>query len=292
MLIGKKSYWPYLAIAPAAFLLSLVFGLPVMQVLRTSISNTDNAGDVIGFNNFENYSKLFNDPMLSVISINTFIWTLGVLIPATIISLFIAILLDMNLPGRAIMRVIVFIPWAISFVFVSIIWRYSFDQVFGPLNSLFGLLLDKPVEVAWLATPSLAMISVIWVGITLTIPFTTLVLLAGLQSIPQEIVEAGWCDGASGSKLFYKIKFPFLKPVLVVATLVNLLAIFNSFPIIWTMTGGGPANSTDTFPTYLYRIAFTDYDFGKAGALSFLGLVVLVSMSIVYVKKSGTQETF
>jgi multiple sugar transport system permease protein len=292
MLAGQKYYWPYLAIAPAAFLLALVFGVPVFQVLLTSFSKTNNAGDVEGFNNFENYTKLFADPMLSVISVNTVVWTLGVLVPATIFSLFIAILLDMNLPGKTVMRIIVFIPWAISFVFVSIIWRYSFDQVFGPLNSLFVIILNRPVEVAWLATPSLAMLSVIWVGITLTIPFTTLVLLAGLQSIPQEIIEAGWCDGASGTKLFHKIKFPFLKPVLVVATLVNLLAIFNSFPIIWTMTGGGPANSTDTFPTYLYRIAFTDYDFGKAGALSFIGLIVLVSISIFYVKKSGTQETF
>jgi multiple sugar transport system permease protein len=103
-------------------------------------------------------------------------------------------------------------------------------------------------------------------------------------------LEAGTCDGANGIKMFFYIKLPILKPVLNVVTLVNLLAIFNSFPIIWTMTGGGPDHETDTFPTYLYQIAFGDYDFGKAGALSVIGLLILSGMSFLYLRKSSVSE--
>jgi ABC-type sugar transport system permease subunit len=291
-LMGKKTYWPYLAIAPSVILLLSTLGFPIIQVLLTSVSKTSSSGEITAFNGLRNFRRLFSDPELPSVGLHTLIWTAGILIPATLISILISVLLDMKLPARVVIRIVVFAPWAISFVFLSIIWRYTFDQTFGPMNALLTYLIGHAVQIPWLAVPNLAMLSVIWVGITLTVPFTSLVLLAGLQSIPPEVVEAGKCDGAGGLKLFVMIKFPFLQPVLAVATLVNLLAIFNSFPIIWTMTAGGPANATDTFPTFLYRIAFTDYDFGKAAALSVVGLFILSILSIFYVRKSGAKDVF
>lgn len=286
----NKNRWPLMAIAPASLFLFFIFVIPVFQVIRTSFSRTTNSGEAGSFVGLHNFIKLFSDPIFIPNIYNTFIWTLGVLIPATAISIVIALLLDLKLPGNLLYRAVVFLPWAICFVFVAIIWRYIFDQVFGPLNSLLTFITHKDIETAWLGMPSLAMLSIIWVGITLTVPFTTLVLLAGLQSIPNEVLEAGTCDGASSVKMFFYIKLPILQPVLTVVTLVNLLAIFNSFPIIWTMTGGGPDHATDTFPTYLYQIAFSDYDFGKAGALSVIGLLLLSGLSFLYLRKSSISE--
>jgi multiple sugar transport system permease protein len=288
-LVNKKR-WPLTAVAPASLFLAFIFAIPVFQVIRTSLSKTNGLGEPEEFSGFDNFTKLFSDPIFLPNMINTFVWTLGVLIPATVLSIAVALLLDLKLPGNLLYRAVVFMPWAICFVFIAIIWQYIYDQLFGPLNSLFALIMNKDIETAWLGTPSLAMPSIIWVGITLTIPFTTLVLLAGLQSIPSEVLEAGTCDGANGIKMFFYIKLPILKPVLNVVTLVNLLAIFNSFPIIWTMTGGGPDHETDTFPTYLYQIAFGDYDFGKAGALSVIGLLILSGMSFLYLRKSSVSE--
>lgn len=286
----NKNRWPLMAIAPASLFLVIIFAFPVFHVIRTSLSKTSQSGEAGSFIALQNFIRLFNDPIFLPNMFNTFIWTLGVLVPSTAISIAIALLLDLKLPGNILYRAVVFLPWAICFVFVAIIWRYIFDQLFGPLNSFLGLFTNREIETAWLGTPSLALPAIIWVGITLTVPFTTLVLLAGLQSIPNEVLEAGICDGADSFRMFFFIKLPILQPVLTVVTLVNLLAIFNSFPIIWTMTGGGPDHATDTFPTYLYQIAFSDYDFGKAGALSVIGLLLLSGLSFFYLRKSPIRE--
>jgi ABC-type sugar transport system permease subunit len=286
----RRWYTPYLAIAPALVVFLLVMGVPVVQITRMAFSDVDISGAPQGFAGIENFRNLFGDPIFVKSSINTLIWTAGVLIPATVISLALALALNVKFRGRAVARAIVFVPWAISFVFVAVIWRLVLDRYFGHLNGLLSLLTGSQVKVAWLASPGLAMLSVIWVGITLTIPFTTIVLLSGLQAIPEDVKEAARMDGAGAVGVFRYVTLPLLRPVLAVATLVNLLFIFNSFPIIWTMTGGGPANGTDTYATYLYRIAFSDLDFGKASALSLVGFVFLIAISVAYVRRTAGEE--
>jgi ABC-type sugar transport system permease subunit len=286
----RGRYAPYVAIAPAAAVLALVMVVPVVQIFRLAFSEVGATGLPGGFNGLDNFHRLFADPTFVKVSINTLVWTAGVLIPATVISMALALGLNAKFRGRAVARSIVFLPWAISFVFVAIIWRLVLDRYFGHLNAALSTITGTTIDTAWLSTPKLAMLSVIWVGITLTIPFTTIVLLSGLQAIPAELMEAARIDGAGGIKTFRYVTLPLLQPVIAVASLVNLLFIFNSFPIIWTMTGGGPANSTDTFATYLYRIAFSDLDFGKASALSVVGFVFLITISVVYVRTATREE--
>jgi multiple sugar transport system permease protein len=279
----------YLAITPAAILLLAVMGIPLLQVVTMAFSRTTRSGDPVAFDGIANFQRLLADPLLGRVVVQTGIWTLGILVPATILSLAIAIVLNRRFPGRFLARALVFAPWAVSFVFVSIVWRLIFDRYFGHLNELLSTITGSTVAVAWLGQPATAMPSVIWVGITLTIPFTTIVLLAGLQSIPGELLEAASIDGAGAWSRFRHVTLPLLQPVLAVATLVNLLYIFNSFPIIWTMTGGGPINATETFATYLYKIAFTDLDFGKSAALSLSGVALLLVISFLYVRRTADE---
>lgn len=284
----RSWYTPYVAIAPAAAIMLLVMGAPIVQIVRMAFSKVSVSGAPQGFDGLANFTRLFADPLFVKVCVNSVVWTVGVLVPATVISMALALALNTRFRGRTVARSIVFIPWAISFVFIAIIWRLVLDRYFGHFNALLSALTGSSVEIGWLSSPGLAMLSVIWVGITLTIPFTTIVLLSGLQAIPDELREAARMDGAGTGQVFRHVTLPLLRPVLAVASLVNLIFIFNSFPIIWTMTGGGPANGTDTFATYLYRIAFSDLDFGKASALSLLGFVVLIGISVVYVRKNAS----
>lgn len=282
----RSRYAPYVAIAPAALVILLVMGVPGVQIFRLAFSYVGPTGVPGGLSGIDNFRRLFADPQFLDVSINTLVWTIGVLLPATAISMALALRLNSPFRGRSVARAIVFLPWATCFVFVAIIWRLVLDRFFGHLNAFLSMVTGTTIDAAWLGRPDLAMLSVIWVGITLTIPFTTIVLLSGLQSIPHELIEAARIDGAGGIGTFRFVTLPLLQPVIAVATLVNLLFIFNSFPIIWTMTGGGPANSTDTVATYLYRIAFSDLDFGKASALSLLSFVFLMVVSVVYVRRT------
>jgi len=217
----------------------------------------------------------------------TLVWTVTMLLLATPISVALALVLNREFRGRILARAIVFAPWAVSFVFTAVVWRYIFDPYYGHMNSVARFFFGSGFHASWLGSPSTAMACVIWVGVTLTIPFTTIVTLAGLQSIPHELLEAAKIDGAGPWQSFLHVILPLLQPVLTVATLVNLIYIFNSFPIIWTMTEGGPVNYTDTLVTFLYKRAFRGLDFGVAAAISVIGFVILTLVSLFYVRATA-----
>ena len=146
-----------------------------------------------------------------------------------------------------------------------------------------------PVEVGrldWLANPSLSFPLMIWIGIWASIPPTTLIILAGLQSLDRNLQEAGALDGARGIRAWFDITLPMLRPVLAVSILLNVVFVFNSFPVIWGLTEGGPAGRTDTLVTYLYKLGFKLYDMGGAAAVSVIMFLVLLVFALVYTRIS------
>ena len=287
----KDLLFAYICLLPSIALLVGIIIIPVINIFVMSVSKTDTVGRVETFIGFENFIRIFQDPVFPQIIKQTIVWTVFILLIATPISIGLAMVINKRFPGRKIARVIIFAPWAVSFVFMSVIWRLILDPYYGYMNPLLSAISGRAIHISWLAFPSTAMASVIWVGISLTIPFTTIVTLAGLQSISEELIEAAKIDGATGVNLFRFIILPLLKPVLTVGTLVNLIYIFNSFPIIWTMTEGGPVNYTDTFVTFLYKKTFRSLDFGGGAALSVIGFLVLMVFSIIYVR-STAEEIF
>lgn len=290
---AKRSdqFFAYVCLLPSALLLLGVMVFPVANVFLMAVSKTDPAGSIIGFDGWGNFRDLLDDPAFPRIIRQTLIWTAFMLAIATPISVGLAIVVQRPFPGRTLARGVIFAPWAVSFVFVSVVWRFILDPYYGHLNPLLSFITRHSVDVPWLGRPATAMASVIWVGISLTIPFTTIVTLSGLQSISPEYIEAAKIDGASSVQSFRFVTLPLLRPVLAVATLVNLIYIFNSFPIIWTMTEGGPVNYTDTLVTYLYKRTFRGLDFGEGAALSVIGFVFLLVSSLLYVR-STAREVF
>jgi multiple sugar transport system permease protein len=287
--LGSDRLFAYTCLLPGALLMVGIVGLPMINVFIMSVSHTNPAGALTGFAGLANFRRLLADPVFPQIMRQTLVWTVSMVVIATPVSIGLALVLDQRFPGRPLARALIFAPWAVSFVFVAVVWRYIFDPYYGHLNLLLSAITGGDIHIPWLGRPDTAMDSVVWVGITLTIPFTTIVTLAGLQSISHEIIEAGRIDGASGLQVFRHITLPLLQPVLTIATLVNVIYIFNSFPIIWTMTEGGPANYTDTFVTFLYKRTFRSEDFGGGAALSVIGFVILMIFSLLYVRATARE---
>jgi multiple sugar transport system permease protein len=276
--------------APALLLIGAVLFVPVVRTLIGAFQSYDQLGRVSGWAGFANWRAMLDDPVVPDIAKQTLIWTLAITLIATPISVGLAMILNSRFPGRFLARAIVFAPWAVSFVFVAIVWRFIFDPFYGFFNDALRIVGIDATGKPWLGKPHSAFIAVIWVGSQMTIPFTTIVTLAGLQSIPGDVVEAARVDGASGWRVFRDIILPLLKPILTVATLVNVIYIFNSFPIIWVMTGGGPINSTDTVVTYLYKVAFQNNQYGEGAVLSAMCFLVLMLFSVLYVRVAAREE--
>jgi multiple sugar transport system permease protein len=201
-----------------------------------------------------------------------------------LISVPVALVLNQDFYGRGVARTIVMLPWSVSLTMTAVVWRWAFNDDYGMVNvTLHRLgLINGPIH--WLATPELAFPVEIGVGILVSIPFTVTILLGGLSSVPGDIYEAARIDGASAWQQFRKLTLPLLKPFVNMAILLNVIYVFNSFPIIWVMTQGGPDESTHILVTYLYEIGFRLGRPGQAAAVSLIMLAMLFVFSMLYLR--------
>ena len=273
---------PYLLILPSLVLAFWIIGYPVYDVANTSLHVVNRFGQVKDFAGLANFRSLFADPLFLPCLWRTLVWTLTVVGGTVLLSVPIAMILNDDFYGRGLARIIIMLPWAVSLTMSAIVWRWTLNGQFGMLNAtLFELgLLHTPVE--WLASAETAFPAEIAVGIVVSIPFTTTVLLGGLSSLPEDIYEAARIDGATGRQRFWHLTLPLLRPFINIAIVLNIIYVFNSFPIIWVMTQGDPANSTDILVTWLYKLAFRYGRLDVAGALSLVMFLILLAFTIAY----------
>jgi multiple sugar transport system permease protein len=187
-------------------------------------------------------------------------------------------------------RWVVIIPWAASVVMTSTIFKWILDPYSGVLNRLFvdlGLI-TEPRD--WLGNPAEAMIWLMVVAVFVSIPFTAFVILAGLSTIPSDIMEAAKVDGATALKGYREITFPLLRPALLVAAVINLINVFNSFPIIWIMTQGGPGYMTDTTTTLAYKISFRDQNIGASASMASINFLIIFIFILLFLRVSKWRE--
>lgn len=281
---------PILMILPSLILAILVIGYPVVDLAFTSMQEVSRFGQLRGFIGFANYAEVFSDPLFYSSLWRTLIWTVAVVGGTLVISLPIAIILNDDFYGRGLARVIIMLPWAISLTMTAVVWRWALNGRSGLLNAtLMDLhIIVEPIE--WLATAPLAFTIEILIGILVSIPFTTTIFLGGLTSLPQDSYEAAVVDGASPWDQFVYITLPLMKPFINIAIILNVIYVFNSLPIIWVMTEGGPANGTDILVTYLYKLAFRFGQLGKASAISLIMFGALFAFTVAYVVIVMRQE--
>jgi multiple sugar transport system permease protein len=277
-------------IFPALAMIAVFVVWPAFEMIRTSFQDIDPTGLSKGWAGLENYRTLFENPDLKPVLIRTLFWVIGIVFFTIIISLPVAQLLNANFPGRKMVRWVVIIPWAASVVMTSTIFKWILDPYSGVLNRLFvdlGLIAE-PRD--WLGNPTEAMIWLMVVAVFVSIPFTAFVLLAGLSTIPSDIMEAAKVDGATALKGYREITFPLLRPALLVAAVINLINVFNSFPIIWIMTQGGPGYMTDTTTTLAYKISFRDQNIGASASMASINFLIIFIFILLFLRVSKWRE--
>lgn len=271
-----------LYLSPALVLVALAVGYPIVHIFEMAFGNVNSFGVIMGFSGTGNFTGLWQSGFPEVIR-NTVIWTVGILTPTILVSLAMAYSLSLPIRLQPLFRTISIVPWAIPLTIVAIWGGMAFNSLYGQVDTLLIDLHLISHRIGWLATAKTSLPVMMLIGTWVSVPFTTLTLLGGIQAIPRDILEASVIDGALGFARFYRIVLPLITNSLQLVVLINLAYIFNSFPIIWVMTQGGPAQSSATVTTFVYQLAFTDGQFGFAGAAALLAFVVLIVLALGYV---------
>ena len=277
-----KQAEPYLWMLPSILLMAVMIVIPIVTVFRLSLSEISRANIVKGFNNFENFKEVLSSPTFWHTLQNTLVWTVVVVGFSTLIGFVLALVLNQNFRGRKFVRAVVVFPWATSLIIQSVIWKYIISADYGSLNVILKKLGLIDSFVNWTNSAAAFFAWECWVGIFVTIPFVTFCVLSGLQSIDTSYYEAAEMDGATFWHRLFKITLPLVRPSLTVSTVLNIIYVFNSFPIIWTISKGDPADQTHTLVTYLYKLSFTNQKVGEAAAVSVVGFVILAACASVY----------
>jgi ABC-type sugar transport system permease subunit len=239
-----------------------------------------------------NYRRLFEQEALVIVVLNTLAWVTVVVAVTLVISLGIAQLLNESFPGRRIVRWAVIVPWAASLIVTSKLFVWIYDYYFGALNHLLTSLRIGARPVDWLGDDATIMGAMIAVGVFVSLPFTTYVFLAGLATIPDDVYEAARLDGASPWRAYWSVTLPLLGPALLVAAVLNLIYVFNSFPIVWTLNDRNPGFAHDTMVTFMYKIAFKSAlrDVGLAAALGVVNVGLILLAVLLYLRTVRWQD--
>ena len=264
-------------VVPALALLSVITLYPILYVIYLSTHRKLLIFHISRFIGFENYQFLLRDDRFWNALKNTLYFT-GVSVSLELLlGLCFAILLNRTFRGKGLARAVILIPWAIPTVVSARMWEWMYNTDFGILNYVLG------VKINWLGSPFWALNAAILMDVWKTTPFVAILLIAGLQIIPGEVYRAARVDGAGNWQIFRKIMLPLLKPAVLIVLLFRTLDAFRVFDAIYVLTGGGPANTTETLSVYAYKVLFQTLQFGYGSTLSVVVFLCVGVMSIVYV---------
>ena len=275
-----QTYIAYALIAPAAIYIILIVAWPLLETIRLSFTNSSLAGeDYVGL---ENYQKMFSSKKFNGIVTRTFVWMFFSVSLKLIIGLIGAVLLNANLKGRSIFRVLVMPPWVVPIANGMLGWLWLYNGYFGIIAGV-GMrtgILDGPF--GFLAYKQSAFISTIIADVWVGTPMVTVFFLAAMQGVPRDLYEAAYCDGASRWDRFFKITLPQITPVIITMSLLSAIWTFNSFEIIWILTEGGPRGSTTTLIIDTYKQALGNYKFGRGAARAVVVMILLMLFAGFY----------
>jgi multiple sugar transport system permease protein len=273
--------FPYLLIAPSVLCLSGILLYPILKGVLLSFYAVKFA-EAAPFVGLANYRRLFHDPAFWRMLQLTLTYTFFSVIGTFGLALAIALLLNKTFRGRTAVRAILTLPWAIPEVAAVLVWTWMFDYQYGVVNYLLKQLHVVQQSPQWLMNPHLALASVLMVTIWKVFPLSTLVLLAGLQSISPELYEAARMDGAQRFQQFWYVTKPGLRSIASILLLLITIWSFRRFTIIWVMTQGGPMDATQTLVVGVYRYAFNYFDMGYAAALGVIGFILSIIATLCY----------
>jgi len=282
----SDNLYALLFLGPVLIILAVVIFYPLVRVLSYSVTNASllfpNRQEYIGLENFE--YLLNQDTIFRTAVKNTLVFTISSVIGGFVLGFMLALLLNENIPLRNILRGAALIPWVIPGVIVALMTLYMFNGEVGIINYTLKSagLIDEFIP--WFGSLDHAMLAVIIANIWNQTPFYMLMLLAGLQTRPDELMEAAKIDGAGSWARFRHITLPHLSKVIMIITALMVIWNFNNFDLIWTTTQGGPVNATMVLSVYTYRQAFVSFNTGYASAIAVFWLLGLLAFSYFYIR--------
>jgi multiple sugar transport system permease protein len=279
-------------LGPSVVLIAAVVIYPVVALVRASTSRYSITGLYQGSVGAANYVRLLEQEALPRVVANTVVWVVAIVVVTVVVSLGLAQLLREDFPGRRLVRWALIVPWAASLIMTAKLFVWIYDYYFGILNHVLISLRLIAAPVDWLGNDATVMGAMIAVGVFVSLPFTTYVLLAGLAAIPGDVYEAARVDGASAWRTYWSVTAPLLRPALVVAVVLNVIYVFNSFPVVWTLNDRNPGFAHDTMITYMYKLAFKSAlrDVGLAAALGVVNVLVILLAVLLYLRTAFWRE--
>jgi multiple sugar transport system permease protein len=289
---GVSGWIALLWLAPALALILGVVVWPAVELVRASLSRYSITGLRKGDAGFDNFRNVLANDSLTTVLTNTVVWVVAVVALTILISLGVAQFLTKEFWGRRIVRWAVIVPWAASLVITARLFSLIYSYYYGTLNAVLLKLhvIDTPID--FIGSDRLIMPSMIAVGVFVSIPFTAYVFVAGLNAIPGDVYEAARIDGASAWQTWRQITLPLLRPAILVATVLNMIYVFNSFPIIYTLNESNPGFGHDTTITFMYKLAFksAEKDVGQSAAAGLFNVCLILVAVLLYLRVSSWRE--
>jgi multiple sugar transport system permease protein len=280
----RRRWLPLWFLLPVGLVVGAVIGYPVVRALILSLFSYNPLSGATEYVGLQNYTTVLADPVFRGAALRTVIWTFGVVIAQFLFGLLGAVLLNQSFPGRGLVRGLVLIPWATPSVLAAMMWLWLLDSNYGVINDLLGRIGLGALAYAWFSLPTTALPALMLIDFWQGVPFFAVMLLAALQTIPSDIIEAAVLDGGNRWQIFWRITFPLLLPTVLITTLLRVIWTASYIDLILIITQGGPGIATLTVPAYAYYAAYSDFAFGKATAAAVLQAVVLLVIVIVYLR--------
>jgi multiple sugar transport system permease protein len=286
-MLERESALAFWLLVPTLVILTLFIAYPFARGVWLSLTNSvvGVPGEFIGLKNFV---KLWNDSIFRTAALNTFVYTGITTVFKLALGLWLALLLNRHFRGKAWVRAFILLPFIIPTVLSTLAWKWMFDPTFSVFNWLFWKLSIINARINWLGDPELAMASITAVNVWRGVPFYAISLLAGLQTINQDLHEAAAIDGANRFQRFWYVTWPLLLPVTMVVVLFSVIQTFADFQLVYVLTGGGPANATHLFATYAYQIGIGTGLLSEGAAISlamFPALLLVVIFQLWYIRR-------
>jgi multiple sugar transport system permease protein len=281
----RRRWAPYLLIAPTVVLIAAFLIYPIGSIFYYSLQhyNVTRPYDN-GFAGLDNFRRMFTDDPLFWRSLRTTVlWVAVQVALQLVLGMLLALIVNERFRGRGLMRALIFSPWAVSGVLATGIWVLLYNPTTGAGHVLAELGIGSG-DTAVLSQPTSAFLAVVLAELWRGVPFFAILILADLQTVSGDLYEAANVDGATRWQRFVHVTLPHLRGAIILTCLLRAVWEFNNVDLIYTMTGGGPANSTTTLPLYVARQALTDLDFGYGSALTVVSFLILLVFSVVFLR--------
>ncbi len=280
-----------LLLVPALLLLALVVALPILRVVQLSLCRVElHGGIVTQWAGLDQFWRLWQDGRWWAALRNTALFTALSVALEMALGIAFALLLHQRFRGRGGVRALMMLPWALPTAVMALAWAWIFNDSFGVLNDLLEHLGLIARPVAWLGGPATAMLALVIADVWKTTPFVALIVLAGLQGIPEQVLEAARVDGLSAGQRLRRVVLPLLAPSLLVALAFRTVQAYGAFDLPYVMTGGGPGGATETVALYAYQNYFRYLEFGYGSAVAVQGALLAALLVAAMMSLAGARE--